>query len=72
VSVFAWLMTALSIAGTVLVVRRRPKGFALWVVSNVGWVVIDWRAGLISQAALFVVYLALSLWGIWEWRRERR
>lgn len=61
-----WLLTALSITGTVLVVRKRALGFALWTLSNVGWIWVDYRAGLTEQAVLFAAYLALSLWGLWE------
>lgn len=68
--VLTWALTALSLAGTVLVIRRRVEGFYLWAVTNIGWVAVDLNAGLPAQAALFGAYLALSVYGVWEWKRE--
>lgn len=69
-TVITWLLTAISVAGTFFVIRKKTVGFGFWVVSNIGWVYIDIKAGLTAQAVLFVVYLALSVYGIWEWKRE--
>lgn len=69
-TIITWVLTALSLAGTVLVIRRRVEGFYLWAFTNIGWVVVDIEAGLYAQAALFGAYLALSVYGVWEWRRE--
>lgn len=72
INILPWALTALSLAGTALVTKRRAEGFILWCVSNIGWIVIDYRAGLNSQAVLFIAYLALSVYGIWEWTHEKR
>lgn len=71
ISILSWACVAASLAGTLLVTRRRPEGFYLWSVSNAGWIAINWHAGQTAQAALFAAYLALSIYGMWEWRRDR-
>lgn len=67
-----WLTTIISIAGTVLVIRRRKAGFYLWCVSNAAWVAIDVNAQAYAHATLFAVYLLTSIYGAWEWQQERR
>lgn len=48
IDILSWALTALSLAGTVLVTKRRAEGFMFWCVSNVGWIIVDYRAGLYS------------------------
>jgi len=63
-----WPLTALSLIGVVLNVRRMRAGFGVWIIANIGWVAMDYQAGLTSQAVLFIVYTALAVWGLWEWK----
>jgi nicotinamide riboside transporter PnuC len=68
----AWLITAASIAGTVLVIRKSPWGHVAWILSNAGWLVIALTRGDAPQAVLWSVYLALAVVGAVTWFRERR
>ena len=63
-----WCVTALSIVGTVLNIKKQKCCFAIWCATNGFWAVYDFIIGAYAQAALFAVYLGLSLWGLWEWR----
>jgi len=67
-----WLTAAISIIGTVLVIRKRLSGFYLWCVSNIVWVWIDINAEQYAQAVLFTVYLGLSVFGAWEWKSLKK
>lgn len=67
---FIWIITILAIVGVVLNIKRRIEGFYLWTMSNIGFVVVDYNAGLYAQAVLFMVYTGLSVWGIIEWRKK--
>lgn len=69
IDILPWALTPLSLFGTLLVTRRRAEGFILWCVSNIGWVIVDYRAGLNSQAALFGAYFLLSAYGVYEWKK---
>ena len=67
---FIWIITTMAIVGVIFNVKKRIEGFYLWTISNLGFVVIDYKAGLYAQALLFVVYTGLSIWGIVEWRKK--
>lgn len=69
-TVFAWTMTLVSLVGVVLNIHRHQACFILWLVTNLSWVVIDLSYGIPAQAALQLVYAALSLWGLWKWSHD--
>jgi len=64
-----WMLTAASLIGVVLNIKKNKACFAIWAVTNAAWAVIDYTAGLTAQAALFAVYFCLAIWGLVEWRR---
>jgi len=66
-----WLFTAVSLAGTVLNVRKNILCFYLWSVGNIAWLTYDIASGLYSRAVLDVVHLAFAIWGIFAWREEK-
>lgn len=69
-TVITCVLALAAIVGVVLNIKRRSECFYIWSVTNFGWVVIDYQAELYAQSALFAVYTALALWGIYEWRSE--
>ena len=66
-----WLFTAVSLAGTVLNVRKNILCFYLWSVGNIAWLTYDIASGLYSRAVLDVVHLAFAIWGLFAWREEK-
>ncbi len=64
-----WFLTALSIIGVILNIRRDRRGFLFWIVTNLGWAAVDLMHGLYAQAALFIVYFFLALWGWIRWKK---
>ena len=66
-----WLFTAVSLAGTVLNVRKNILCFYLWSVGNIAWLTYDIASGLYSRAVLDVVHLAFAIWGIFAGREEK-
>ena len=64
-----WMLTAASLIGVVLNIKKNKACFAIWAVTNAAWAVIDYTAGVTAQAALFAVYFCLAIWGLVEWRR---
>lgn len=67
-----WMLTGLSITGVILNIKRKQgMSYGLWSVTNIGWCIVDYQAGLSSQAMLFAVYFCLSLWGVWEWHQTK-
>ena len=65
-----WLFTAVSLAGTVLNVRKNILCFYLWAIGNVAWLGFDVASGLFSRAVLDTVHLAFAIWGIFAWRND--
>jgi nicotinamide riboside transporter PnuC len=68
--IYLYLLTVLSIVGTILNIKKRRSGFILWALTNFIWMIVDFRAGLPAQGVLFGVYCVLALWGLWAWRRR--
>ena len=68
---FTWAVTAVCLLGTVLNVKKRTECFYLWAAGNVAWMAYDLRCGLYSRAVLDLVQLALAVWGIVEWKKQR-
>jgi nicotinamide riboside transporter PnuC len=67
-TIFLWVIMGLSLAGTILNVKKKRICFILWGISNAVWVVVDFQKGIPQQAILQVVYLLISIWGLIEWR----
>lgn len=63
-----WLVTALSLYGNVLNVKKKRSGFVVWVIANALWLIYDIWTGLYSRAALDIVQTAFCVWGIVEWK----
>ena len=69
-TLITWLLTMLSILGAVLNIKKKRSGFAVYTLANLGWIIVDIYHGIYAQAALFVVFTALSIWGWIEWGRS--
>ena len=67
---FTWFITALSLAGTVLNVKKNVWCFYLWTVGNTLWLLFDVYSRLYSRAMLDLVQLGFAIWGIVEWRKK--
>jgi len=67
-----WIVMVASLVGTVANIYKKRWGFGVWLVTNAAWV---WHNLLIReypQAALFLVYTGLAVWGLVRWNREGR
>ena len=69
--IIAWIMAAASITGVVLNIKKDRRCFLIWAVTNGGWCLYDFSIGAIAQAALFLVYFCLAIWGIYSWKTEK-
>jgi nicotinamide riboside transporter PnuC len=64
------ILTIASLIGVVLNIKRRRECFYIWAVTNLSWTIVDYHKGVPAQAFMFFVYFLLSVWGIWEWRKN--
>ena len=63
---YSWIFVALSIIGNIFIIHhKRTLGYSTWTVANVGWVGYNAYISEYSQMSLFVVYLFLSIYGIY-------
>jgi len=68
--IYSWLLTAICLLAVVLNIKKKRACFFIWVGTNYLWALIDYQAGLHAQAALFIVYMALAIWGIHSWGKS--
>lgn len=66
------LIAGTSVAAQLLMARRRIEHWWLWIVVDVASVPLYLAKGLNLFAALYLLYLALSVWGLIDWRRAAR
>ncbi|MBK9386047.1 MAG: nicotinamide mononucleotide transporter [Planctomycetes bacterium] len=67
-----WGITAISLTATVMNIHRVRACFALWILTNAAWAIVDFEAGIYAQSFLHVVYLGLACYGLNRWRHEPR
>ncbi len=67
---FPWTLTAISILGAVLNIKKKRASFAIYTFANIGWIFVNIYHGIYAQAALFVVFTGLSTWGWIEWGKR--
>ena len=65
-----WIVTGLSILGTVLNIKKKPVCFVIWLVTNSLWCVYDFYIKNYAQSGLFLVYVGLAIWGIISWSKK--
>lgn len=67
-----WLITILSITGTVLNIKKKRACFIIWIFTNFCLTIYNWHIWEPQQAALFFVYLGLAIYGLFSWRKNGR
>lgn len=71
-SIFTWVLTALSLLGVWLNIKKDKRCFYIWIIANFGWITVNIKAHLYAQAALFGIYTVLSIYGIYEWSKPNK
>lgn len=64
---FEWILTILSIIGTLFNLQKKVAGWIIWSIANVGWIVSFSLKGMMAEVTLFGVYLVLSIYGVFKW-----
>lgn len=65
-------IAAASVAAQWLMARRRIEHWLLWIAVDLASIPLYLVKGLEALAGLYLVYLALSVWGLVGWRRAER
>lgn len=69
---YTWLLAALSIIGAILNVRKNKWGFFLWIFANIGWIWASYTYQLYAQIPVWIIFLALSVWGFVDWHLKEK
>ena len=65
-----YVLTAMCLLGTFLNCRRRIFCFHIWLVANIGWLLIDLYLGLYGRAVLDLVQFFFAIYGIYQWKNH--
>ncbi len=65
---FTYLITIASLIGTIANIHKKRWCFAVWIVTNTAWFVVDFFAGLYAQSLLFAIYTLLAICGLTKWK----
>lgn len=68
----AYIVTALSIVGTVANSFQKRWCFVVWAFTNSFWCVFNIINGSYAQAILYAFNLAMAFIGLWKWRKNER
>jgi len=65
-----WVISAGSILGAVLNALGNKWGFAVWVFTNLAWIVYDIYIGLWGQIPIWIAFTVTSFYGFWLWSKK--
>lgn len=68
----AYIVTALSIVGTVANSFQKRWCFVVWAFTNSLWCIFNIINGSYAQAILYAFNLAMAFIGLWKWRKNER
>lgn len=66
------LLTSFCFVGQYLIAKRKIENWHIWIFTNAGYVVLYFVKDLNVYAVLYVVYLAMAVWGLKQWQIELR
>jgi hypothetical protein len=68
--ILTWIITLISIIGTVFNSFQKRVGFYLWLISNVFWICYNIKEGIYAQAALFSFNSIMCIVGLIKWKEK--
>jgi nicotinamide riboside transporter PnuC len=71
-NILTFILTILALIGVILNIKKNSFCFVIWVFTNVSWSIVDFYKGIPLQGILFAVYTLLSVYGIFQWRKNER
>lgn len=72
---FPWAdatLAILSVAAQILQSRRAVESWWLWIVVDIGSIGLYAAKGLWLTMVLYAIFLALAIWGLFDWQRVAR
>ena len=67
-----WLVTAISVFGSILNAKKSKWCFYVWILANIIWLIYDIYIELYSRATLDVIQTTICIIGIYHWTKEEK
>ena len=64
-----WFLTAISLIGTVLNIRKDILCFYIWLIGDILWCALDFHNGTYGRSLLDFVQIILAVCGIISWKK---
>lgn len=68
--ILTWIVTFVSIIGTIFNSFQKRVGFWLWLIANLFWVFYNIKEGIYAQAALFGFNSIMCIVGLIKWKEK--
>ena len=65
-----WVLSIITLIGTILNVKKKKEGFIFWIIANIGWIYYTLEYELYSQISIWVSFTAASIYGYITWRKD--
>jgi nicotinamide riboside transporter PnuC len=65
-----WIVSIIALIGTIANANAKRWCFYVWFWTNIFFVVIDFKAGLYGQSALFLCYAVMAIMGLINWKKK--
>jgi nicotinamide riboside transporter PnuC len=66
------VITLVGLSACVTCILKRRICWALWSLSNVGWVWLYLRTGLEESIPIVVIYTIVNIWGWIQWTKDKK
>lgn len=66
----AYVMTAITLIGTVANAYGKRWSFIVWLFTNTYWATVNVLSGDIAQAIVFIVNAVVCVIGLKKWRKD--
>lgn len=66
-----WILTTISLCGTVLNIRKNILCFYIWLLGDILWCLFDVIQGTYGRSTLDFVQVILSICGIVAWSKRK-
>lgn len=64
---WTWTLTVAATIALIANIKKKRWCFAVWILTNAGLAIINWRLQLYAQSVLFMVQGVFAVWGLVEW-----
>ena len=65
-----WITAVAALVGVWLNIKKHVACFWIWTGTNAAWAYVDLVHGIYAQSVLHVIYVALAVYGITQWRER--